>query len=128
MTLFANKEVYQTLETCSVKTSIYEFKMNEIVRTFQNEASRLSLLEQFNQMSFRNFVTEFYENTKEYCKKTDQWKQMQEQPWFHYARLVRNCFSHNNRFNFNKMTRNARASGSPTSSHTSTGECLLPPD
>ena len=100
MTLLANKKVYDILEISRVKTSIFEFKMHEIVSALKDETSKNRLLEKYFQMSFRAFVTEFLEKTKEYCNQTGQWMKMQEQPWFHYSRLVRNCFAHNDRFKF----------------------------
>lgn len=100
-TLLANKKVYDILEISSIKTSIIEFKMNEIVNALKDESAQTTMLEKFLQMSFRTFLTEFFEKTKEYCKQTDQYANMQEQPWFHYSRLVRNCFVHNGRFKFN---------------------------
>ena len=46
-------------------------------------------------------MTAIFERTKEYCEKSSQLSLLKQQPWYHFWRILRNCFSHNYCFTFN---------------------------
>ena len=53
----------------------------------------------------RSAVKELFALTKKYCFDTDQLELIRVQPWFPFWRVIRNCWSHDMRFNFNKSER-----------------------
>lgn len=48
-----------------------------------------------------NSVRDLFEITKQYCKNTKQEKKLTSMPWYQFWRILRNCFSHNFKFEFN---------------------------
>ena len=57
---------------------------------------------EFVKMQLRTFTTESFEKLKGYCDSTDQMEPMQKQPWYQFARMVRNCLKHSQYWKFNK--------------------------
>lgn len=50
----------------------------------------------------RSALKELFEITELYCKETNQQTVLTAQPWYQFWRILRNCFSHDFRFHFNK--------------------------
>jgi len=48
----------------------------------------------------RAALTDMFEMTKTYCQETDQDAILTKQPWYQFWRIIRNCFSHDFRFQF----------------------------
>jgi hypothetical protein len=57
---------------------------------------------EYLKMHFRALIKEGFELLKNYCAETDQQQLFRDEPWFHFARLIRNALSHNFRFSFNR--------------------------
>lgn len=43
--------------------------------------------------------------TRTYCHETGQLERLKAQPWFQFWKVLRNCFAHDTRFNFNQTER-----------------------
>ena len=52
------------------------------------------LSQELSKMLLRNFTADCFEAIKEHCEKSGQMKEMQSQPWYQFARIVRNCLTH----------------------------------
>lgn len=71
-------------------------------QTFRNMAGQLEcntdrqwILEEFHKIFLRFYIRETFEIILDYCKHTSQFNLVKSQPWFHFARLIRNCMAHN---------------------------------
>jgi hypothetical protein len=53
----------------------------------------------------RTALTDLFEMTKDYCKETGQEAVLQQQPWYQFWRILRNCFSHDFVFTFTQYDR-----------------------
>jgi hypothetical protein len=53
----------------------------------------------------RTTIKESFEHIKEYCQDTNQFGLLKSEPWYEFARIIRNFLSHNCRFIFNKYDR-----------------------
>ena len=61
-----------------------------------------------NQLSNTVYKAAFidsFELTKQYCKESDQLEIFQSQTWYQFGRIIRNCLSHNFKFEFNDYDR-----------------------
>lgn len=56
---------------------------------------------EFAKMHLRTFATESFEKTKRYCESTDQVQLFKKQPWYQFARMVRNSLKHSQHWSFN---------------------------
>lgn len=50
--------------------------------------------QELSKMLRRNFTGDCFEAVKEYCERSGQIKEMKSQPWYQFARFVRNCLTH----------------------------------
>ena len=53
-------------------------------------------------MLLRNITNDSFEVIKEYCKDSSQLSKMHAQPWYDFARLVRNALTHNQHWLLNR--------------------------
>lgn len=58
------------------------------------------LSQELSKMLLRNFSADCFEAVKEYCEKSEQIKEMQSQPWYQFARIVRNSLTHTQYWKF----------------------------
>ena len=57
--LFAEEHIYDLLEKVSIKTSMTEFTVQEIVDLLRDEETRFTLIQDFMGMATRTFIKEF---------------------------------------------------------------------
>jgi hypothetical protein len=50
---------------------------------------------EFFAMLLRTLLKESFEAVKDYCKGSKQLSLFEQQDWYHFARIIRNCLSHN---------------------------------
>jgi hypothetical protein len=67
----------------------------------QNQSDKKLACSEFVKMGLRAFIKESFELIKNYTDLTNQSQKFQNQKWFHFARIIRNCLSHNFYFKFN---------------------------
>ncbi len=53
---------------------------------------------EFSKMLLRNFTNDSFEIVHNYCEESDQLDKLRSQLWYHFARLVRNALTHNQRW------------------------------
>ena len=81
----------------------YELPFDQVVALLgEDYVDKLIALTEFLNMLLRAFIKEPYELLKAYCRDTGQLREMQCQPWFQFARIIRNCLSHDFRFDLSK--------------------------
>lgn len=77
------------------------------IQTFKNMADQLEnknqrqwMLDDFHKVFLRFYIRETFEIIADYCKATSHFEYMRKQPWFYFARLIRNCMAHNFKWTF----------------------------
>jgi hypothetical protein len=66
----------------------------------KKESDRNIACEEFAKMGLRNLIKEAFELIKDYSNNTNQEQTFKSQNWYHFARIIRNCLSHNFKFQF----------------------------
>lgn len=73
-------------------------KSPSFIKTFQlleNTNKLIHTADQLHLLTIRSAVSECYELTRDYCKKTNNYQNLQNQPWFDVIRIIRNTMNHN---------------------------------
>lgn len=60
---------------------------------------------EFAKMLLRNLTLDSFEAAKKYCHETGQFDQLHAQPWYQFARMMRNSLTHTQRWHFNRYDR-----------------------
>lgn len=87
-------KMYETLEIPKIYKDLYSILYD---RDFLCHA-----FGQLYESTHRAALKELFEITKFYCGTTNQSELLKRQPWFHFWRVIRNCFSHDFQFQFKK--------------------------
>ena len=66
-----------------------------------DEAALKIATEELYASSYRAAIKELLPLTKYYCHNTKQLEKLKAQPWFQFWNILRNCWSHEMKFNFN---------------------------
>ncbi len=56
-------------------------------------------------MLMRSLIKESFELIKDYCNDSNQSTSFKAERWYQFARIIRNCLSHNFKFEFNAYDR-----------------------
>lgn len=102
MYFMANEKTYELLKMGKLKTSMFEISFDGFAETLENKAFRELVISNFGKMAIRTFVKEYVELVKSYCEISNQLNLFRRQPWYQFARIIRNCLSHDMIFHFNK--------------------------
>ncbi len=102
LTLFSTEESYPLLNKQLAVFGKYSITFDQLTKLLQNPADRDIALKEFLKMLMRTLIKESFEHIKDYCQATDQYAALKAEPWYEFARLIRNFLSHNCRFEFNK--------------------------
>ena len=100
--LFASEESYPILERSSCNFGTYTFTFAQVAGLLRVPKDRDPALNEFIKMLIRALVKESFEIIKNYCDASSQSSSFTGQPWYQFARMMRNCLSHNFRFEFRK--------------------------
>lgn len=73
----------------------------DIVALLHDDKSMRIACEELYISAHRSALTDLFPLTKSYCHETGQLDKLKAQPWFQFWRILRNCFAHDMRFNFN---------------------------
>ena len=91
--------------------AMYE-QMETIPKPFPNliaflndEVAMRVACEELYDSAHRAALNNLFPLTKLYCHETGQLDKLKAQPWFQVWRVLRNCFAHDMKFNFNKDER-----------------------
>lgn len=73
----------------------------DIEQFVDDEVALKIATEELYASAHRAAVKELFPLTKYYCHNTGQLPALKSQPWFQFWRILRNCWSHDMKFNFN---------------------------
>ena len=77
----------------------------DVERLVHDDATLKIACEDLYTLAYRSALTDLLPVTKTYCYKTGQLDKLKAQPWFQFWRILRNCFAHDMKFNFNPAER-----------------------
>lgn len=106
ISLFGNSQSYPLLDQSQCRFGSYSFDFVQVSSLLQNPRDREIALPEFLKMLMRGLVKESFELVKSYTKSTGQIQVFERQSWYHYARLIRNCISHDFKFQFKAKDKN----------------------
>lgn len=73
----------------------------DVDQLIDNENELKTATNELYTSAHRSAVKELFPLTKLYCHNTGQLDKLKLQPWFQFWRILRNCWSHDMKFNFN---------------------------
>lgn len=101
LSLFATREVYPILETQSASFGTYTVGFDQVSKLLRVTADRDIAIKEFLTMLLRALIKESFELIKDYSDQSGQASLLKGQIWYQFARIIRNCISHNFHFEFN---------------------------
>jgi hypothetical protein len=101
LSLFNSQETYHILDKLNCVFGSYNIKFDTVVNLHRKEEDRYIALNEFLRMLLRALIKETFEVIKDYCDASGQISSFKAQSFYHVARMIRNCLSHNFRFIFN---------------------------
>jgi hypothetical protein len=102
ISLFSNEKIYPILEESSAKFGKYTVEFKQVKNLLMKPADREIAVKEFLTSQIRALIKESFELIKSYCKETNQSAKFKAEPWYEFARMIRNCLSHNFKFKFGK--------------------------
>jgi hypothetical protein len=105
MSLFASPEAYPILEKNRASFGTYTVEFAQVVRLLQNAKDREIATKEFLTSQIRALIKESFELIKDYCENSGQAALLKAEDWYQFARMIRNCLSHNFKFEFNNYDR-----------------------
>lgn len=102
ISLFSNEKTYPILNESSASFGQYALQFKQVSGLLNQSADREIALKEFLTSQIRALIKESFELIKDYCEGTNQNPSFKAEPWYQYARIIRNCLSHNFRFEFNR--------------------------
>jgi len=102
LALFATEESYPLIEKSSCSFGSYSLSLDQVANLLRKREDKEIALKQFTKMLLRAMVKESFELIKDYCDVSKQTSSFTSQPWYQFARMIRNCLSHSFRFEFRK--------------------------
>ena len=101
LSLFATPEVYPILDTQSATFGTYTVGFDQVSKLLRVSADRDIAVKEFLTMLLRALIKESFELIKDYSGQSGQAPLLKGQAWYQFARIIRNCISHNFHFEFN---------------------------
>jgi hypothetical protein len=99
--LFSNEKSYPILNESYAVFGTYTVPFEQVSSLLSKPADRDVAVKEFLTSQIRALIKESFELIKDYCEGTNQSATFKAEPWYQYARMIRNCLSHNYRFEFN---------------------------
>jgi hypothetical protein len=103
--LFANEKSYPILEESSCGFGTYTLPFDQVADLLRIPKDREIAVKEFIKMLLRALIKESFELIKDYCDTSNQTPSFTGQSWYQFARMIRNCISHNFRFEFRNYDR-----------------------
>lgn len=100
ISLFSNDKVYPVLEESHAKFGTYSVEFKQVKNLLMKPADRNIAVKEFLTSQIRALIKESFELIKNYCDETKQDSKFKAEPWYQFARMIRNCLSHNFKFEF----------------------------
>ena len=105
ISLFASSEAYPILNKSQANFGQYNVDFSQVVSLLQMQENQDIAIPEFLKSQIRALIKESFEIIKDYCVETGQDKKLYSEPWFQFARIIRNCLSHNFKFKFKDYDR-----------------------
>jgi hypothetical protein len=102
ISLFSNEKVYPVLDESHAKFGIYTVEFKQVKNLLIKPADRQVAVKEFLTSQIRALIKESFELIKNYCDETNQDSKFKAKSWYQFARIIRNCLSHNFKFEFRK--------------------------
>lgn len=102
ISLFGSPDAYPILERNHATFGQYTVPFAQVAQLFAKENDRNIAIREFLTSQIRALIKESFELIKDYCEDTGQSAVFKAEPWYQFARMIRNCLSHNFKFEFNK--------------------------
>ena len=100
LTLFNTQESYPLFEKASASFGSYSISFRQVAELLRKQEDKLIASKEFLNMLLRTLVRESFELIKDYCDASRQASAFTQQPWYQFARMIRECLSHNSKFEF----------------------------
>lgn len=100
ISLFSNEKVYHVLEESHASFGTYTVEFKQVKNLLMKPADRDIAVKEFLTSQIRALIKESFELIKNYCDETKQDSKVKAEPWYQFARMIRNCLSHNFKFEF----------------------------
>ena len=81
----------------------YEVQFAQVADLFSNSEHRDDACKSLLIMHMCSLIKDSFELCRHHCKAAGVLPQMRVEPWFQFARLVRNCIAHNFEFEFSQF-------------------------
>lgn len=102
LSLFSDKRIFPVLEETHAKFGTYTVEFKQVKNLLMQPADRDIAVKEFFTSQIRALIKESFELIKNYCNETKQDSKFKTEPWYQFARMIRNCLSHNFKFEFSK--------------------------
>ncbi len=106
ISLFGTQESYSILDKNSAHFGQYTVPFDQVSNLLRNEDDRSIAIKEFVKMLIRALIKESFELIKAYCEDTGQRTVFTSVSWYQFARMIRNCLSHNFKFEFRPNEKN----------------------
>lgn len=98
LSAFTSAEALAHLDKSEAKFGAYTVPFSQVATMMRHPDSRDDGCKEFLKMLQRALLKESFEVLKNYCHDTGQTELLVGQQWYQFARMVRNCVSHNFHF------------------------------
>ncbi|HEX9987182.1 MAG TPA: hypothetical protein VGE45_01740 [Chloroflexia bacterium] len=98
LSLLENDQAKSLLSELTYEVEGHQFDFLYLSGALQTPWAQEIILREFRKMCLRTFHNEVFEIVKGYCERTNQKKALWDQPWYHFARFLRNALSHQGYF------------------------------
>lgn len=102
ISLFSNEKVSPVLENSHAKFGTYTVEFKQVKNLLSKPTDREIAVKEFLTSQIRALIKESFELIKNYCNETNQDSKFKTEPWYQFARIIRNCLSHNFKFEFRR--------------------------
>jgi hypothetical protein len=102
LALFASEEAYPIIEKSSCSFGTYSLSFDQVARLLRKQEDKEIAVKEFMNMLLRTLIKESFELIKTHCNASKQTPALSKQQWYQFARMIRNCLSHNFKFEFNR--------------------------
>ena len=100
ISLFTEPLALEHLSKSNATFGTYNVPLDQVSKLLGSSPDRDISVKEFLTMLLRALIKESFELIKNYSNETNQSALLKGQPWFQFARMIRNCISHNFQFEF----------------------------
>jgi len=101
ISLFSDEKSMPILEKSHATFGTYTVEFKQVKNMLSIPSERDIAVKEFLTSQIRALIKESFELIKDYCDDTKQSTAFKTEIWYQFARMIRNCLSHNFRFRFN---------------------------